>query len=1221
MMTLSDPRPVEVVAGAPEFGELTQSSAFVTGNRLLSVMTNVKPMKINWPVKKFEVLKIPIPSSLTAQDVKSYRTYIEWSSRVYGILRLSQSLLVLRSAMGPLFEQNPLIRNLKFYVTKSGATGGRDKRGEEEICLKDSLAPTRILVLVHGAFIYHTAWLRKMKRILPVILEIVRYIFVNPFENSVKLKKCSAMGFQMVSAKARGGRRFEWAMNGMDKTFNFLFDYEERDVNKPVFVTNDEEYFKALEKEYNDERKVCREVCPTLDQWFRDMLFLEPEKAIKEMVIVRGAYVCAGFLRSDLQRSLVDQLTAPILNSDEEKLVRHFLDPEGKLDGSEIDVLLGDLSPLQENLKVEWSNIMSLAHERKAIMNEKEFIRSLASRVTSKSASVTPIRKRVPTSKGVYNISFGDKRAFFYLLGKKILNREELNRQLTEKYPGRTSTRQTPLRLTRGIFMLSVYIFAYEQILWRILSESMERKVPTNYRFGTASDFTLATTSGNILRDHAIGLHCTGRGYALLFLMDYSQFDSHQKFHITRKQALSVILGKLKELNYRGKFLDFPDLGTLINELWGKGKRSSAHFAIKSVVSGEPTVVVKFDALASGEQVTIYFNNVTNRAMFRDFLKIRDSLSGVAGFRRVTFQGDDTFSVYEIGSVPKATQIRERLENLNFRGLLGGQQLNVIKTVARIFYYEYLKVTALYGMLVPLLHMTPFTTERDRTLDESLEVTRGYVSFMRTMANRGVPEAFCFKIVLYTWLLRSYDRTKLKAYDKIFLTDDVNLLTELLSKGINIKLRTDETEGNLVYKVGRPKIPGFTLINSRSLGSFLLNPVSSRYYYPVGCVFAPSQFGGGGLIPQYGNMRTSDLITIRFCHEDPVFCKYVNSAITVMKMLPKQSISEEVVDVLKRDAFKPGIKMVEGSLEHWRVQLAKEAEEKLLTQNIKVGRLSLSHYAEFLVEQQIPNIKAFKPIKFDERAYLNSVRIEKLRLSDFDIYDVRKEYGWIGQVEMVKGKELIKIKKHCPFVYLDESLQQTILTYGSGYERNTIGFNKDVSLRRLNNDSTFANRQITEDMLFRFLSNPRIGTDVNKIVLSLLAMGYDQVAAMNFAKAISGNKLSWYLGLMAHGFSVNDGFMNMLRMGPTSVSRIVGTSPFPASKTYDIIKLICVLKSLYEGMWSGKHFEYKPILTNKLFDSMALTLKGVRYLMPESIVHPFLGKPLGDHEYEKVAGL
>jgi hypothetical protein len=138
-------------------------------------------------------------------------------------LRFSNVLAVLRSSMGgDAFVSNPFIGRLKYYYNKFFVVGGKeiepffeDNRGRINVSV-DAMVATRSHLLAEAAYIYES----KMKgekapngvSLEEIYIQLIEYLFQDPFNNTLKLKKLLGNLKPALFAKSTSGVAARWTL-------------------------------------------------------------------------------------------------------------------------------------------------------------------------------------------------------------------------------------------------------------------------------------------------------------------------------------------------------------------------------------------------------------------------------------------------------------------------------------------------------------------------------------------------------------------------------------------------------------------------------------------------------------------------------------------------------------------------------------------------------------------------------------------------------------------------------------------------------------------------------------------------------------------------------------------------------------------------------------------------------------------------------------------------
>jgi hypothetical protein len=1179
------------------FGEITEKSDFVECNRMLLGLENVAPMPIKWEVFPFKGIEnVPHGYKISEVVFNRYKAYFAWTCRVYGILRMSQLCLMLRAIMGDWFLKSNLIRKLKYYVLKVNFNADRSDDGNEKVNLNDTLAPVRVHLLLQTCFLTYSAHLKGMDHLIPLMEEVAFYIFQDPWVNTLVFKKKVTLGFQFVGCLSNKGKKVGWKIAGEEMTIPRLYDYKVINVvpSKEYQRTyNDEVYYKAFEVEYMEERAELAKLAPRYNSYLQNMLKGDPMILSKEIPYLRAMIAAAGYMRTDPELSIKEQIETPLLNEDSEIKFRDEVDPEGKYKDETLDKLIYRKSNLKEEIAKEWTVMLENAKRNNGFLREKQFTSEVLRSMTSRSAGITP--EKLSTKIFGINIRVNTKMFMALIKGIGMFDILKFQDSLSQKNPGVVSYRQTPSRKTRAVFMLPLYVYVWEQWINYIMRISMTRNFPKEYCFGTASDITLSHTTGRILTDHSRGIYYSALGQMLILLMDYSAFDAHQKWWVMRKPSVDTVLKYLKDNGLDTSFFKFKHISDMIELLWGEKVRTKAYFKILSVRPG-PQTIMATDMLLSGELSTILLNNVTNRSIFRLILKSKTPMYDLIKFAFLNLQGDDSASFFRIVCEYGPKVLRAFAFELARIARYGAQELNPFKTTCRRFMYEFLKVTFLYGWHVPLLHMLPFSTERSRTQIGILEFMQGYTSTMREMCNRGIDENLGTKIVAFTWLIMSHEKTRILPFGRTFVSDSERVANTVLKKGYKVEKRDAVFEGDI--KVSDKKSKG--AIRPRAVKHYSSTRIDTRLYYPVAILYVPQRWGGIGLLPGCG-LRVSLVYAMLFMFDRTNYTlrRFVEKAITMLQLKPTNSLARDAVLNLKKEYFGPGLKFIRGTIAYDRVLKSVDSAKKLYdAYGIKLGIYELKHYADLTVERQMEKVKELSRIRWLDLSNEVQFKADSILQGRFTEFTLSTDYGWLENMVLKPGPILTKKKKFSAFTNFGKNLSEGIKTFGCGDSTAMLSISSDEAIRMLRK-SKFVNNQITSEQLMTFLSKPAFFNDTKAIKWALEGMGFDSNVSEEFANTIKTNRLAWIVSTILRGFSLYDGFMNLLSLDNETVEKISGGRIGPPNRFYDVPQVISVVKCLFEGIRTGVYRVWQPVVNQDWINAMNLAFKLKVDLLPE----------------------
>jgi hypothetical protein len=622
--------------------------------------------------------------------------------------------------------------------------------------------------------------------------------------------------------------------------------------------------------------------------------------------------------------------------------------------------------------------------------------------------------------------------------GEGLLDWDFLTREYTEDDPGKIGNRDVPGgKNSRAIYMNRTPEFIKQMLYQPVISDyqsSIDRSIGAE-GYESSNSFTLNKESGSVLFDHILGAHASSRNDILIDSADYSTFDSHQHWDNCRKFAISGIKLALEIKSYAdSEFGEGHTVGDWIDIMWMEGQIRDGIFRSDY---GGLEVFVALDILQSGEYMTINFNNVTNRSLFHDFMEeYRAEVDAIADrfvllYR--AFQGDDSIGFW---SLPRNGYTIEALHIMVSTfvrsGGDNGFDLNQLKTVVRLFRYEYLKKSFIYGYPLPLRIVQIFTSETLNRDFQTQQIT-AYSSTLNVKISRGFDPIYASRLCLYTWMFRR-----------------------------------------------AVKVPSY--------------PLSINYYLPFCVYMLPKAEGGCGLSPHSILSANQDMPIMFRAHKNPRMLELLEYAHYIMSndiTNTRQLLADRLIQGLDTVPLDP---LVNGRMyanrvktEHYgkRISRAESANDELIALGHSIHRLSITNFTDSILSAAIldnTSVRSLSPIEKARTGPFMIAAAENLHRKPLPRFD------WLKHIYIKYGDELEVNSDHGEIVwYAFDNLKQCFGTIGIASE-SKIRFSPGAILRILRKDRKFP-RYINEEHIIDEINSINVLFDHELLRLKLISFG------------------------------------------------------------------------------------------------------------------------------------
>jgi hypothetical protein len=681
------------------------------------------PINYAWDLTRME--------AKAAEQARTRAVELQW---VGGNLSLANWIGLLRVALGPNFNSNPMVRMLCWMSQNVPNVGVRAPSGKEYVTPTDTFAAVRAQVLIHAALAYENYVYEKDQAILgPVVVELAKFIWLSPIENTFKYKKMISVSKTTLCSLSTSGIVLRWKGGQMDsKGLASLHGYKassfEQRMNDSIFST-------VVRSQVLEERKKMKEagLISTLDMWQR----LEVDPVLPPTFI---RYSCmlevlkwAGYTRTDVALSIKEQFTFEVPENYDNEWV--------------------------EFITSKWSRAFKDVIDQKRLLSYQEYLSRVPTLLTSRSAGSGSVKVSVKVDGKIFEVGGTNKRVAFYTHADKLLKPAavSLSNAFDLKVRWGLGIRNVPAKATRAITLVPLPNILAEGI-WLGLYDVIEAE----------PQFTTGKETGVIISDMwhlLVNTGCDDSNPVINLLNDFSTFDASELWENVRYPALRGLDRALRQRGLRGvQYGPWADVGQPLEMMWypiEKGRMFK--------IPGSDGEEISYTGLSSGELLTLLINNISNDA-FTDFFSenmVRLNLDKTFKLLLERFQGDDAYSVYRLASGSYSVKTHAALiDELSRSAGSCGFSVNKFKSTLRRMYAEYLKKTVVCGQHIPLLQMVVVGSERNAKPGDPISEVRSFCRKMATLVQRGASSNMYRRLSFAYFLLKSTFRRRPAAFQK-----------------------------------------------------------------------------------------------------------------------------------------------------------------------------------------------------------------------------------------------------------------------------------------------------------------------------------------------------------------------------------------------------------------------------------------------------------------------
>jgi hypothetical protein len=551
-----------------------------------------------------------------------------------------------------------------------------------------------------------------------------------------------------------------------------------------------------------------------------------------------------------------------------------------------------------------------------------------------------------------------------------------------------------------------------------------------------------------------------------------------------RSIALSASLAAIQELNIDVYYSVWDvRLSELISVLWGKGNVYDAYYSSQSA-NHEFNVPV--DMLGSGEFMTLSINNMTNSALTDDFttrLALRLDLPYTPVARRK--MGDDSEDYYYVTHAQDADSL-ENFANLQSETFdSNGQDLNVLKTVTRYYYSEYIKKRNIFGKHSPRLHLQYFAQERVSRNSDIMDELRSKRSTYNSMIARGSDPLFMRRLMFFMYVMRAQER-----YD---VPRKRNAARSVVKAGTDIYL----------------------------------------VFYPVAGFFTPVALGGlGCTIPSIIG-SSSDISCAMDAMINEELREYVNffgnlvagGGSNLSRKISKAALDKVTIDGVSRKI--PGLEYIEKNVMD-RFKMRRQSSYNALVSLKESGNLRLVprdfqfiHFAEQVVGREIANAREnlVEEFRADQRIKGRNLMRNKIGTKDL----LKTHFGWLENlvINVKDDDEKVERKVH-PFGCLHPNIVNMYNYWGVRLGDKgdlLVGIQLTQLLRKW--DRHFP-RHYDPDRLLDIINQNALMSNSILMTYALIAMGMNASIAPDAARHLIKKRADLLISGVNGGYSWGD---------------------------------------------------------------------------------------------------
>jgi hypothetical protein len=598
--------------------------------------------------------------------------------------------------------------------------------------------------------------------------------------------------------------------------------------------------------------------------------------------------------------------------------------------------------------------------------------------------------------------------------------------------------------------------------------------------------FTSGKEKGILLHDHVWSAIASSDPSLITVDKDFSAFDSHQmeaNSRLPMREAFAIVFGQ-----WIDSFGPWENVLAMVTKLLGKGRAFNRYYKSKGVKNGKTEETFIYNGLGSGEAITLNANNIVNAGLQRDMynsvvnhevifkghgVNKRVPFEQLFKLMRIQIMGDDEQETWLDEGGNWSLGMHKHLVDTSVAvAKRNGHDLNASKTLTRKSAAEYLKKIFMFGHYIPLGLIQLIAKERGDFMVDPIELFRGYKGLINTASGRGFNHnGFALKLLHYTWAMRRGFRW------------------------------FEKTESGFVYA-------------------------------PFALLWTPIMMGGIGAhwICPYGANIDASLAVIATWNRD--YKVLVEQAAGKIKGI-KSRIVNRIKDAIKSASdkrtknrstqFDQAFDEIKLSMPKSRIANAVRADNFLRYNNApKLGGLFYLEYPKEMIAQMFTSTSKVNAIKLEDQ--LNVTRLIRVRNEKVSF---EEEFPWVFAYNWYLDDIENHVDGRCPIVGLDENSKNLLVHMGINLSGINERFTPNTVFTILKRDR-FWRRDVTEEALFKYLTQPSLLTNTQLIYPTLIAIGVREDLAGMIASKLVGSLDGMDIKMNVQHVSLNDGFLNTL---------------------------------------------------------------------------------------------
>jgi hypothetical protein len=1027
-------------------------------------------------------------SKLKPDAAKMVKSRYATLTQIGHFMRTRNTIWIMRMCAGwESSATDPFFGRLAYYYDSLGVGEPfLETQGGNAVKLTcdDAVAPTRMLTLLNG-------WiLAKSFGHTELILEIVDWIFNDPLIRTKELKNWLAVIRQSAFCITTRGKSIMWDEPG-ERAYPLLIGYTVMDIQD-----NDRVYYTLMKDEISTVISEIRKAGMTLlGELCVDILSKEfNDESANELVLLGAVIGLTGFSRTK------EEVVFP-------KTLNHTVEDPNI-----------SVPPYSQYLEDNWRRSISYLVKDNKLLDYDSWKRMVSTILTTRSSGGYrfDMDLLIPGRREPLKARFSSKVGVFLSNPYEMTSLKAIVKKYTMEEPGVLGRRHViGGRSTRAIAARRLPHYLAEGVIAIGLNDYVSKKTEKSPPIGSSNDFQFGAERNSVLADHGFGAYASSRKDIIQDISDYSAFDFTQRELNSRKIAREAIVKELKLRSITGAWGEFKDgLVGLIETIWGEGITKDSVFRLPAIGDKDEQYIT-MDQLQSGEFLTAVYNSFTNRANVELQEEKRNLLFGSKfELLNIKILGDDLVRFIRIvdeWTTDIARQIAEL--HMNVSASNGFKQQRT-KTVMRLFFYEFLKKSFVYGVNIPLMQMQAIAAEKpDETVD-AVERMRGYYSKLENQSMRGLNSNFALNLLVWTYAVK----------------------------------RSARVQGS----------------------------VRETYYPPMATLFTPASWGGVGLLPYTIHAGASlDGVIATYASQNADYRERIEIAggiadfrrSDIAKRMAKRIVAGEGTS--PRDAFKPGVQYIKDSLLSARAREASVASKDLMKLNIRPpSKYAYWNLPERIVEQALAGDRNLRTLIAYESGLNGKLMIDNLRAVKRKNLDA--DYDWI--VSMSWNSEPLAPSKAYEIgcvAGVDEITNRLLIEFGVGADPDVMGISPNDIMQILRKGDRYARRDVTAEELFHLILSDAYIENTDALSSLLIYMGFLPSNIANLMSRLNNASTLIQLRKAAKVASTAGGFTSWINQGISNYDRLISAPYFVRPEIGAVINEIAFSRCVSESFRLG----------------------------------------------------